>query len=260
MNKTIWTYDTCLAAAKKCSSKTEFITKYPGARHRAYLEGWMNDYSWFVTPTIQPHIKNDYVVYSYEDIDNKTVYVGLTVNIKTRHRCHKNGEMKQGKRVYDTLAKYYQSINKEIPFPTIKMNDLSATDAQYYENWYIEAYKKNGWNVLNICKTGEKSSSIGGTYLKWTYDECKKEADKYARRTDFQKNSGGAYSAAYKYGWLDDFFEKTQHKKGYWTKERCFEIAKECRTRNDFNKINPTAYNVARINKWNDEFFKKKKG
>lgn len=43
-----WNYDTCYAVAKKCSTKKEFLTLYPGAHSKAQKQGWLNDYSWFV--------------------------------------------------------------------------------------------------------------------------------------------------------------------------------------------------------------------
>ena len=68
----------------------------------------------------------------------------------------------------------------------------------------------------------------------WTKENCKKEALKYTKRSDFNTKSNGAYESARKNGWLDIICShmETKHKKaGYWTKERCLEVAKSVNTK-----------------------------
>lgn len=214
-------------------------------------KGWLDDYDWFKTPVQEPHTKNDYVIYSYEDRVNKAVYVGLTMNIKRRHSGHRS--KKDGK--YDTVAQYFQSIGQELPNPVVKMEGLSSQEAQYYENWYVEGYKRAGWTVINSGKTGENTSSLGGTYVKWTYDKCKEEAGRYKTRGEFKKNSCSAYGAALKYGWLDDFFVKSNCKsRGYWTYERCYNEASKYKIAQDFRKCCKTAYRVSTENGWSKDY------
>lgn len=40
----------------------------------------------------------------------------------------------------------------------------------------------------------------------WTKEECIKDAKKYNTRSEWQKNSGGAYKVAWKNKWLDECF------------------------------------------------------
>ena len=40
---------------------------------------------------------------------------------------------------------------------------------------------------------------------KWSYEACYKEAKKYKTRTEFQRGSSGAYAAALRNGWLNDY-------------------------------------------------------
>ncbi len=73
------------------------------------------------------------------------------------------------------------------------------------ENEYVKKYKNDGWEILNKIKTG----SVGGLYngkhtTYWTKERCKDESIKYKSRYSFQKNSGSAYSSAFKNGWLDE--------------------------------------------------------
>ena len=39
----------------------------------------------------------------------------------------------------------------------------------------------------------------------WNYETCIEESKKYKSRTEFQKGSNGAYLAALKNGWLDEY-------------------------------------------------------
>ena len=57
---------------------------------------------------------------------------------------------------------------------------------------------------------------------KWNYDTCLKEARKYKSRSEFHKKCSGAYKAALKNGWLDDYawFEEQRQS---WDKESCLE-------------------------------------
>lgn len=46
-------------------------------------------------------------------------------------------------------------------------------------------------------------------------------------RTEFSQNNPGAYDAARRNGWLDEytFFETKQKPKVYWNRESCFDEA-----------------------------------
>lgn len=46
----IFTKNKCLALAKKCISKTEFMKKYPTAYVKSLKFGWINQYEWFKRP------------------------------------------------------------------------------------------------------------------------------------------------------------------------------------------------------------------
>lgn len=251
-----WNYNTCFEAAKECSSKSEYFRKYSGAYRVANENGWFKDYVWFKTPVQKPHTESDYVIYSYEDRVNKAVYVGLSNNIRQRHNVHKGGQMRRGVRKFDTVAKYFQSIGKEMPNPVIKMDGLTAQQAQYYEGWYVDGYKRAGWTIINRGKTGENTSALGGTYVKWTYDKCKEEASKYKSRNSFQNGSVGAYQVSLKNKWLDDFtwLIKIKKENGYWNYERCYEEAKKYKTKSAYKRGNISAYDVALKNKWFDDY------
>ena len=83
---------------------------------------------------------------------------------------------------------------------------LSQYSAQEREEYWVNNFKNKGWNILNRIKTGVGSSSLGSLAKKWTTKEkVREEALKYTSRSEFQKKRVGAYMAARKNNWLDDF-------------------------------------------------------
>lgn len=64
---------------------------------------------------------------------------------------------------------------------------------------YVTASKR-GW-LKEICKHMEYNQTPPGT---WSYENCKKEAEKYKNKSEFQKYNYNAYRRAYENGWLDE--------------------------------------------------------
>ena len=77
-----WNDKTCTDAARECSSATEFRNKFPGAYYYAHKSELWKSFDWFKHNT-SPDSRT-YVIYAYEDVINKFVYVGLTNDIKRR--------------------------------------------------------------------------------------------------------------------------------------------------------------------------------
>lgn len=89
----------------------------------------------------------------------------------------------------------------------------------------------------------------------WTKEKCSNESLKYNSKKEFQKGSGGAYTAALRNGWIDDIckhMKRPSPHNFYWTKERCKEEAAKYDTIKSFRE-NSYAYNVARKNGWIEE-------
>lgn len=90
----------------------------------------------------------------------------------------------------------------------------------------------------------------------WTLEQCKAEAKKFKSRTAFKVQSGSAYAAAYKNGWLDECCSHMVRKKrpdGYWTKRRCAIVAQKYNTRTEFSEKHSSAYTIAKRNDWLNE-------
>ena len=246
-NKRKWNREACYDEAKKYKTYPDFRINSKGAYAAAYKNGWLGDYTWLEKGRISE--KNIYAVYYYEDKDTNAVYVGLTNNLKRRHRQHCKGILKHGEFKYDIVYKYWHdTLGKEVPEPIVIHKDIYAKDAQEYEKKYIEKFKNEGKLVLNIAKAGSL-----GAYGKWTKEKCYDEAKKYKSRGEFAKRSNVAYNVALKNGWLDEYtwFEKIR---GAWTKEKCYDEAKKYKSSSEFFRKNRTAYTIAWKNGWLDEY------
>ena len=208
--KRYWTYEKCKEEAMKFEYLTDFKGKSMSAYDASRRYNWIKDFTW-----LKKYKTNEgpFDIYVYEDVENKVVYVGLTNNIKRRHYHHKNGIIRHGVRKFDIVHNYFESIGKEIPTPIIKMHELDfAKDAQYYENLYRDAYERLGWKTLNIAKTGENISSIGGK-RKWTEEKINEEIKRLncTSRWDLGKKNYGAYAAAIKLGIIEKLFPNKLH-------------------------------------------------
>lgn len=76
-----------------------------------------------------------------------------------------------------------------------------------------------------------------GKPRKWTLEKIKEESFKYQRRTDFQKNSRGAYTSARRQGFLEIVCAHMQESATEkYTDKEIIEIAKKYKTRSEFQK------------------------
>ena len=85
---------------------------------------------------------------------------------------------------------------------------ITVKDGKIREGVWKDKYEKEGWIIINKAPTG----GIGNFAHKWTHEKCKEEAKKYFSRKEFKKESSGAYDAAYRNKWLDEFFPKSAPK------------------------------------------------
>lgn len=236
-----WTYEACYEEAKKYKSKSEFLYGASGAYGSAIKNGWLKDYTWFIKPI---HKKDDYWVYSYEDLENKVVYVGLTWR-KKRHTEHR--------RTKDTVKKYF---GNKIPNQKVLITELSGEDASYYEDWYKIRYKEDGWSVLNKAKTGVGSSSLGSSNYKWNHETCYDAAKKCCSRSEFALKYDGASRLARRMGWFDEYtwFKELKKPNNYWTYDACYEEAKKYKSRKELEDNNGAVYKKVTENGWIEDY------
>ena len=234
--KGYWTKEKCAEEALKYNNKKDFSQESKGAYCRANKEKWLTD--------ICKHMKRENninrCIYSYEFSDN-SVYVGLTDNIKIRNNQHK-------KSINSTVYKYSKK-SKRIPILKQLTDFIDANKAFELEGFYVEEYRKNGWNILNVAKTG----SLGGISIKWTVKKIIIEALKYNNKNDFYKNSSGAYAAARRLKILDKVCSHMIINQIRWTKESCQLEAIKYKSRSEFRDDSPSSYQKSLKNGWIDE-------
>jgi len=233
-----WTKEKIIEKSLECKTRSEFIKKYSRGYYYAKK---LNIYVDICKNFIKLNNDTKRCIYVYE-FDDKYVYVGLTNNLKTRKYKHK-----QEGSVYE-----YMKINNNYVLKQLS-EYLDIDIAIEKEEFYVNEYKKNGWNILNKSKTG----SIGSNVVKWTKDKLIEEALKYKTRTEFQKGSKGAYLRAYRIKYLDEICSHMIEKKkpnGYWNNfERCKNIAFKYENKTDFLENNYSAWYYSKKNNWFDE-------
>lgn len=238
-----WTKEKCHEEALKYDIRGIFHQNSTSAYDAARRNGWLDEICSHME-IVGSILKR--IVYAYEFSDN-CVYIGLTYKMSKRNSQHTEK---------DSNSSVYKHIKETGLIPKLsKLTEkfVDASEAQDLEEYYIKIYKENGWTVLNKSKP----RGLGGSTVKWTFDNIKKEALKYKTRTEFAHNSGSAYYAALFKGWLDDVCTHMKQKVK-WTYEKCKKDALKYKTRTEFFQNSPSACLASRKNGWLDEFFPKK--
>jgi predicted GIY-YIG superfamily endonuclease len=91
------------------------------------------------------------------------------------------------------------------------------------------------------------------------FENCKHEALKYVKISEFKKKSGGAYNSSKSNMWLKDVTKHMIFKikpVGYWIKENCGIEALKYNTRTEFKIKSAGAYDACKENGWIDDVSK----
>lgn len=186
-----WTKDKSHHEALKFSTRKEFEVLSKKAYRAAYRNGWLDE---VCSHMMRYGNRMFRCVYVYEFSDN-CAYIGLTYNLKKR-----NSDRKLQKD--DAVTKHIEKTNL---LPVLKQLSeyIHLNVAAVMENDTIEFYKGIGWNVLNRAKGG----TVGGANRYWTKELCQVEALKFNSRGEFYYKNNTVYSAAVRYGWLNEICE-----------------------------------------------------
>jgi hypothetical protein len=209
-----WFKETTFLEAKKYNSLREFRENSLGAYRAAKKNKWIDDYPWLKrnetsfdkTFSLKDKIWTVYC-YEIESKSNFSVYIGLTRRkLKERDSEHRNNKSSK-----DCLFKYCVENNIPIPTPKILLENLTAEEAQFNENYYKIIYFEEGWNIINKGSTGIGSGSLGLRPIYWTKENCYQAAKKCKTRIEFKTRYTRAYNVSNQNGWSKDY---------YWFKER----------------------------------------
>ena len=195
MNTDKWSFEICKEIASKYSHKNDFIKGDRFCYEKSKERGFLEEVCSHMIPLGNVYNK---LIYVYIFTDN-SAYVGLTCNSNKRHKQHMREEK-------SAVFKHIKKTNL-IPEKIELTEYIDVKEAIKLEEYYTEKYRIEGYNILNIAKTGNIGGSVKRT---WTYDECKEESSKYNTCGKFKRNRRSAYDVSLENGWLDDFYPKKE--------------------------------------------------
>ena len=116
-------------------------------------------------------------IYAYIWEEFNTIYIGRTINPKTRHYAHKHRETEK-------TYKFSSEHHVEHPKMIIIENDLTVEEGVEREKYWINYYRTNtDYNVLNKRIGGQ----IGNQNRIYTDEEIKKNRKKYYQKNKYKK-------------------------------------------------------------------------
>ena len=234
-----WSYEECKSHALQCSTRSEFITKFPGAYASAIKNNWLDDICQHME--LKFEIKNNPETVKLEALKYKT-------RQNFRHGSNSAYEYARKHKLLDSICTHMIR-----PLAKVKWTDEAVfEEAKKYSSKeefrkgcsaaYTIAHKKG---IIDKACLHMVSSRKTRDY--WTLERCHKAASKYQSRKDFKKNDGSAYSTAVRNGWIEQICTHMvkpilQIK---WTYEKLSEEAKKYKTKKDFKLFSHSAYVTA---------------
>lgn len=235
-----WSKKMCKTEALKYKIRSEFKKQSPGAFSAAYKNKWLDEICLHMN-NVGNRFKR--LVYSYEFSDNHA-YVGLTHDIEERDNKHKRDKRsKVYQYIQKTnltprlIFSNYMPVEQAVALERKKVKEYKnrgfkilniATPGGVgggYIKWTLDrcikealkfktrrefarnsnsAYnsaRRYGW-LNKVCRHMKtvKVKPVGY----WTKKRCEQEALKYKTRQEFYIKCGGAYSASFRNGWLNE--------------------------------------------------------
>ena len=245
-----WTKERCVEEARKYKTKGDFLKGCSAAHSAAVRNGWLDDYDWLIDQRIDVIKGQIDSVYVYVFEDTKVAYVGRTLMRRQKKRDKEHIFNFEA----DKVASY--ALEHHIPVPPMKIleSNLTLEEGLDREDYWRKWYEQQGYTMLNKSATGIGKGSLGGiSHGKWNRRTCREEAMKYKSSSEFEFNSSGAYAAAIRNGWLNDYTWFAVLKQE-WNKKTCFTEAKRYKTRGEFYNGSRGAYIKALKTGWIDEY------
>lgn len=276
-----WTKENCWKEASKYQLKSDFKNGCGSAYLIANRQGWLDEIC-----THMAFVGNRFQRCVYQiKFNDGSIYIGLTFDPQQRLKEHKLSTKQLTKKFeqydYEFIVSDFMNA-KSAALEEIRlikeaylygMNVLNRNRGgalggakEYWikdrcrntalkfktkialKSEYPGCYKKiiqEGWmdelsGHMNTIRKGKKRI--------WTKGRCQDEAIKYLCRNDFAKMSKNAYSAAHRYGWLDEICSHMGRQlkpRGYWNLENISNIARRYKTKKDFYTKEKSAYSAA---------------
>ena len=237
-----WTEQSLEDDAKKYIGRKEFFDNSQGAYLAAKRKG--DDFFDKITSHMTDQRGPSQIIWT-EEILKKLLqkYLKLSDFRNEQPRAY-SALVRKPKEFIDSVTQHMEKRRGPYTDDELKNIALKYTNASSFQKEDGSAYvasKNRDKDFFNeITKHFQRLSRIP-----YTYDEVKKEAEKYQTIGEFQKNSRGAYVASRRHGW---FPMVTQHMipvRNSWTKNEIKKIASNYTTLRDFRKENSAAYSWA---------------
>lgn len=173
------------------------------------------------------NIKDNIYIYLWEELN--TVYIGRTINPKSRHYQHKHLEREK-------TYKFSSEHGVEHPKMIIIENDLSVEEGIEREKYWIKEYRENSpYVVLNKTKGGEKGN-VNKVFLTEEEREQKKKEWYASHKEDMLR-------------WAREFY--------YRNSEKCKKAAREYK-KSHKNEIKEYRKEWYKSNKEHEKEYQKK--
>lgn len=234
-----WTYEECKSHALQCSTRSEFITKHPGAYASAIKNKWLDDICQHME--LKFEIKND----------SETVRLEAQKYSTRQEFKHGSNSAYEYARKHHLLDAICTHMTR--PLPKVKWTDEAIfEEAKKYSSKedfrkacsaaYTIAHKKG--IIEKVCSHMTSPRKI---HDYWTFEQCQKTALKYHSKIEFKKNDGSAYSTAIRNGWIEQICTHMVKPapKIKWTHEKLAEEAKKYNSKKDFKLFSHSAYVTA---------------
>lgn len=235
--KTVWDSDAIRSAALSCTSKSDFMRKFPGAYRACIRHQRIDDFKHFVQLRDANNkwtkekcceaakacsTRNDFkfkypTAYKRSRINGWWSEMKLSfLSVGNRYkRCIYSYEFRNN-HVYvgltNNIERRHSDRMKQKRDPvrlyiessglTPSLNQLThfidIENAQKMEETFLENYIKKGWVSLNSAKTG----ALGSTYRKWDKETCISVASKFKSLQAFRNKYPSGYNRSRKSNWL----------------------------------------------------------
>jgi len=194
--KGYWTKEKCIEASLSCKNKKEFKSIYSTAYCVSVKNKWL--YEIYDICNFNNNYNKIWMIYSYI-ILNKYVYVGITINEKSRKTNHLNNDKNS------SVNKFIKNNNidiKDIIYKKEEENVTNIEDVKKFEEDILNKYCENGLIKINLKKTG----NLGGGNLIWNKERCIEASMLCDTKKEFRKKYNSAYNSSRKEGWISEIY------------------------------------------------------
>ena len=142
------------------------------------------------------------------------------------------GVTREGKDIKTAVTKFIKE-NPNLHFTKLKITDgyIDWKLARKMEDEYEQTYVNDGWEVLNVAKTGSLGRSFGVSN-----DELKTRFDKYNTVSDIRSKDNSAYRLAWSRGLLPELTKNYKKLAVKRTDQELIDFALKYNTFDEFKK------------------------